>query len=120
MALTTWPTSLPAPLAAPFERAESRALYAGPGPAAAAARSREVHGTVTVTWQMTLAQAAAFEAWHRVDLSRGGAWFRMPSALPQGWATGSFRFAGALRWEPLTPSLRRLTAPLEYSATFGA
>ena len=115
-----WPAPLPAPLAAPFERAEGRAIYPGPGPAAAAARSREVHGTATVTWQFTLAQAGDFEAFWTSALLNGGAWFRMPSALPQGWATGSFRFTGPLRWEPLTPSIRRLTATLEYSATYGA
>lgn len=118
--MTDWPATLPAPVGAPFERAEGRALYAGPGPFAAAVRSREVQGTVTVTWQFTLDQAASFYAFWTSALLNGGAWFRMPSALPQGWATGSFRFTGPLRWEPLTPSLRRLTATLEYSATYGA
>lgn len=111
---TDYPTTLPVPqteTVTPFDRAQ----YSNRDrPREARALSLDRLALVRATWPpLSPAEAAIFEAWWRVDIYQGGAWFNATWPLPQGSVPAVFRFIEQPRWRFVPGGRWRLEGLLE-------
>lgn len=111
---TDYPTTLPVPqteTVTPFDRAQ----YSNRDrPREARALSLDRLAVVRATWPpLSPAEAAIFEAWWRVDIYQGGAWFNATWPLPQGSVPAVFRFIEQPRWRFVPGGRWRLEGLLE-------
>ena len=94
----SYPSTLPNPEVAPVTAEERRRFSPGLGPRESRLAQRDRQAMQRVTWMLTAAQAAIFQAWWQNDLSYGAAWFTASWTAPSG---GSHvrQFVGTPVWQ---------------------
>lgn len=118
--MATWPTSLPLPTVAgyslePLDQTIRTDMEVG----AARVRRRTVAqlDMIDVRWVFTLAQMAAFRAWHEdgpAGAAGGAAWFTIGLQTGDGGvASREARFVNAFRASLVSATVWELTARLE-------
>lgn len=114
MTSLVYPATLPPPVSAPFKPARRLRTSDLPGKRADAARERDFRGTQEVAFVFDAAEAAAFDAWWRVDLKSGGALFAAEWPTPAGWSAPAVRkFVGAPQWAFVPGGAWRVSVPTE-------
>lgn len=94
--MATWPATLPAPSAFGYGYSLADPVARSPfdsGRLQARARSLAPPSRVPVTWVLTEAEMAVFEAWFRHEALDGAAWFSTPLANGQGVTNVDAQFA---------------------------
>ena len=88
-----WPASLPAPQFKGFNTAADVATIRTDGDGKVAVRNRQsaIYATTNITFKMTTAQLATFEAFFKYDLFNGTAWV---TGFTMHDGTKSVRFKG--------------------------
>lgn len=111
----TFPVVLPSPSLSTVTPAERRAASdVTGGPQQFRGLQRDYLGTQRAEWNLlSPADAATFNAWWKVQLRSGGAWFSSTWPAPQGWGPHVRRFVGDPQWSHLQNGFWRVSATFQ-------
>lgn len=114
MVAVVFPATLPGPGVATITPAERRLLSDLPGPQNVRGIQRDYLATQQLEWNLLDATAAAaFQAWWKVALYYGCAWFSAAWPMPAGWGSAVRRFIAPPKWQHLAGGFWRVTAECE-------
>lgn len=102
--MATWPTQLPIPLIAGYALAPETSFVRtdmDAGPARHRRRFTAAPTSIQLSFLMTQAQFAIFEAWYSLRISDGADWFDAPMDNGQGVTTQECRFVEAWQSRPV-------------------
>lgn len=117
--MATWPTYLPAPLRAGYEiNPEDPILRTqmDAGPDRVRRRYTAIPSRIPVSWRLTEAQLALFEAWHKYEALDGAAWFTVSLVNGLGFQSMEARFAKPPKKALLSGTNWEVSAELEVRA----